>query len=54
MGLDFVVRTKVLKELSNPEWAKKMDGAKAMKDAAKVIQDFCRAKGYEVRRLENV
>lgn len=45
--VSFAVRTKVLEELfSDPEWAR------SMKDAAKVTQDFSRARGYEVRRLK--
>lgn len=53
MGLSFVVRTKVLEELlSDPEWAKRLDRAKDMKDAMKIIQDFCKKKGYEVRKLK--
>lgn len=47
------VRRKVLDELlTDARWEAKLSRARTKKQAAEVVAAFCRARGYEVRRLD--
>jgi len=49
----FAVRREILEALFRDlDWAAKMEEAKTGEKVEKVLVDFCRAKGYRVRRVE--
>ena len=48
----FAVRRVILEELlADPEWSSKLENAKTGDEAIMVIKDFCKRKGYKVKRV---
>jgi len=46
----FAVKTEVVKRLlSDAMWAEKLSRAKSVEEAAEIVAEFCRAKGYRVK-----
>lgn len=44
------IRPEILDELlRDPEWNRKFENAKTTVDVARVVAEFCRARGYEVK-----
>jgi hypothetical protein len=48
----FAVKSKVLEELlHDPEWSRKLENAKTMREVESVLREFAVAKGYKVREM---
>jgi hypothetical protein len=49
----FTVRRDVLEQLlKDPEWRRQWDEAKSLGEFERIVAEFCRSKGYEVKVLE--
>ncbi len=49
----FVVKREVfVKILEEPEWARRLEDAKTVSEAGKVVAEWCRLRGFTVREAE--
>lgn len=49
----FAVKAEVLKKLlESSEWRRKLEEAKTLAEAEKVLVDFCKINGYRVKRFK--
>jgi hypothetical protein len=43
----------ILEELlADPKWVPKLEAAKTWDEVIKVVEEFCKAKGYKVRHIK--
>jgi len=48
----FAVKIEVVRKLlSDAKWAEKFSKAKSVEEAAEIVAEFCRAKGYRVKSV---
>jgi hypothetical protein len=49
----FAMRRVILEELmADPKWGPKLEAAKTWDEVIKVVEAFCKAKGYKVERIK--
>jgi len=48
----FAVKREILEEmLRDPEWSRRIEEAKSVAEIAEIVAEYCRKKGYRVRRV---